>query len=143
MTQTIVVGTDGSGPADRAVRDAIDLAAREGAQLHVVTAYPDPAAFHEHIATGATRLDVDLRSVAESVAARRVQEATGRGLSVETHAREGHPAEVILAVASEVKADLIVVGSRGLTAAQRFLLGSVSQRVAEHADCNVMIVRND
>lgn len=64
-------------------------------------------------------------------------------MEVETHARQGQPAEVIIDIANQEQADLIVVGSRGLTGIQRFLLGSVSSRVSEHAHCSVMIVRAD
>ena len=47
MARSIVVGTDGSEPADEAVRQAIDLASREGARLHLVTAYHDPQIVRE------------------------------------------------------------------------------------------------
>ena len=143
MARSIVVGTDGSESADRAWREAIDIAARDGARLHVVTAYPDPAMFRERIASGATPVNVNLREVAESVGARVAREAQDRGIDVDTQAREGNPAEVILDVAKEQEADLIVVGSRGLSGVRRFLLGSVSAKVSEHAPCNVMIVRGD
>ena len=143
MAQIIVVGTDGSPPAERAVQEAIGIAGRDGAKLHIVTAFPDPAMFQERVATGATPVDVNLRDLAESVAMRRVHDANEKGIEVETHAREGNPAEAILDTANEVKADLIVVGNRGLSGIKRFLLGSVSQKVSEHADCNVMIVRPD
>jgi nucleotide-binding universal stress UspA family protein len=143
MASSIVVGTDGSKSADRAVHDAIDIAARDGARLHLVTAYPDPAWFRERIATSATPADVNLRDVAESVGARLARAAEERGIDVETHAREGDPAEVILDIAKEQNADLIVVGSRGLSGVRRFLIGSVSAKVSEHAPCSVMIVRGD
>ena len=84
---------------------------------------------------------VDLREVAESVVKRAARDALSKGVEVETHARQGHPAEVIIEVANQEHADLIVVGSRGLTGIQRYLLGSVSSKVSEHAHCNVMIVR--
>ncbi len=51
------------------------------------------------------------------------------------------PADVILRIAEETKPDLIVLGSRGVGAVQRFLLGSVSDRVSHHANCPVLIVR--
>jgi nucleotide-binding universal stress UspA family protein len=143
MAQTIVVGTDGSEPAERAVREAIGIAARDGAQLHIVTAFPDPAMFRERIASGAMTVNINLREVADSVAARAVREAEAEGVEVTTHAHEGDPAEAILDTASEQNADLIVVGNRGLSGIRRFLLGSVSQKVSEHASCNVMIVRAD
>ena len=143
MARSIVVGTDGSDSADRASREAIDVAVRDGARLHVVTAYPDPAMFRERIASGATPVDVNLREVAETVGARVARDAQERGIDVDTHTREGHPAEVILEVATEQEADLIVIGSRGLSGVRRFLLGSVSAKVSEHAPCSVMIVRGD
>ena len=63
------------------------------------------------------------------------------GVRVETHAREGDPADAILDVAEEQGADLIVVGNKGMTGAKRFLLGSVPNKVSHHAPCSVMIIR--
>ena len=143
MARSIVVGTDGSEPAERAVREAIDIAARDGARLHIVTAFHDPAMWRERIPSGATTVSINLREVADSVVSRAVREAEAKGVEVETHQREGDPAEAILDTATEVNADLIVVGNRGLSGIRRFLLGSVSQKVSEHASCNVMIVRAD
>jgi nucleotide-binding universal stress UspA family protein len=143
MPRSIVVATDGSEPAESAVREAIRIAAGEGARLHVVTAYPDPHMFRERIASGATEVPVKLRGVAESVLARAAREAEDAGVEVETHAREGDPAEAIIDLANEQQADLIVVGNRGLTGIRRFLLGSVSSKVSEHASSSVMIVRPD
>jgi nucleotide-binding universal stress UspA family protein len=73
--------------------------------------------------------------------ARAFDKLSGEGIEVETHARDGDPAQVILEVAQEQKADLIVVGNRGLTGIERFLLGSVSSKLSHHAPCSVMIVR--
>ena len=84
---------------------------------------------------------VDLREVAESLVQRAAHDALSKGVEVETHVREGQPAEVIIHVANQEQADLIVVGSRGLTGIKRYLLGSVSSKVSEHAPCSVMIVR--
>lgn len=141
MLRSIVVGTDGSKPAEEAVRQATALASREGARLHLVTAYPDPQVLRERITGGASTLTVDLREVAEGVLKRAERDGLAKGVELETHAREGDPAEVIIEVANEQQADLIVVGSRGLTGIKRFLLGSVSNKVSHHASCSVMIVR--
>jgi nucleotide-binding universal stress UspA family protein len=62
------------------------------------------------------------------------------GLIVEVKARQGDAADVLMSVAQDVKADLIIVGNRGMTGARRFILGSVPNRVAHHADCSVHIV---
>jgi nucleotide-binding universal stress UspA family protein len=143
MPRSIVVGTDGSDPAAEAVRQATDMASREGARLHLVTAYPDPQMLRERMTGGAHTETIDLRRVADAVLKRAASDALAKGVEVETHVREGDPAEVIIDVAKEKKADLIVVGSRGLTGIQRFLLGSVSHKVSQHAHTSVMIVRAD
>ena len=57
------------------------------------------------------------------------------------HLRMGSPAEAIVSMAEEQKADLIVVGNKGMTGAKRFLLGSVPNKVSHHAPCSVIIVR--
>ena len=63
------------------------------------------------------------------------------GVEVEIFARQGDPADAILDVAEETKADLIVVGNKGMTGARRFLLGSVPNKVSHHAPCSVLIIR--
>jgi nucleotide-binding universal stress UspA family protein len=159
MSRSIVVGTDGSAPSEEAVRQATDLASHDGARLHLVTAYPDPQMLRERTTVwtndpkgvidsggtekGGNTVIIDLREVAESLLKRAARAAVSKGVEVETHAREGEPAEVIIDIAKQVQADLIVVGSRGLTGIKRYLLGSVSSKVSEHAPCNVMIVRAD
>jgi nucleotide-binding universal stress UspA family protein len=72
-----------------------------------------------------------------------VARGSGARVEVETHAREGDPADVIIRVAEELGAELIVVGSRGLTGLERFLLGSVSSKLSQHAPTSLMVVRDD
>jgi len=81
------------------------------------------------------REDVNLVLDAAAAAARK------EGIEVQTHPVEGEPAEAILTVAEDTKADLIVVGNKGMTGARRFLLGSVPNNVSHHAPCSVIIVR--
>ena len=146
MFTRIVVGTDGSETAAEAVRQAIDLAKLAGAELSIVSAYAPvskrrvedeqrdaPADVQYEIGP---REDVNLVLDAAAAAARK--EA---GIEVQTHPVEGDPAEAILNVAEETKADLIVVGNKGMTGARRFLLGSVPNNVSHHAPCSVIIVR--
>ena len=139
--ESIVVGTDGSPEAEAAVERATELAGGTGAKVHLVTAYPDVPSYRERITSSAKREPIELRDVAETLLARAVDKLSGEGIEVETHARDGDPAQVILEVAQEQKADLIVVGNRGLTGIERFLLGSVSSKLSHHAPCSVMIVR--
>jgi nucleotide-binding universal stress UspA family protein len=145
LLKRIVVGTDGSETADRAVDQAIELAKLSDATLEVVSAYePVPA---ERLRTEAQELPGD---VAHAVGPRedvnlRLDAVIGRakaaGVEARPHPREGDPADAILDVAEEVDADLIVVGNKGMTGARRFLLGSVPNKVSHHAPCSVFIVR--
>jgi nucleotide-binding universal stress UspA family protein len=141
----IVVGTDGSDTAAEAVRQAVDLAKLAGAQLSIVSAYAPvskrrvegekegaPADVQYEIGP---REDVNLVLDAAAASARK------EGIEVQTHPVEADPAEAILNVAEETKADLIVVGNKGMTGARRFLLGSVPNNVSHHAPCSVIIVR--
>ena len=69
------------------------------------------------------------------------ERARKSGVQAATYARQGDPADAVLDVAEEQKADLIVVGNKGMTGAKRFLLGSVPNKVSHHAPCSVMIIR--
>ena len=145
MFRSIVVGTDGSDTAGKAVEEAIDLAKAVGAALCVVSAYePVPKArLREEARQTPSDLQwmVNPREDVEATlreAAERVHEA---GVTVNTYAREGDPADAILDVAEERGADLVVVGNKGMTGAKRFLLGSVPNKVSHHAPCSVMIIR--
>jgi nucleotide-binding universal stress UspA family protein len=138
----IVVGTDGSPGAEAAVQKVIELVPGTGVTVHLVCAYPGRSAL-ERIGMSARQDPVDLRGVAADVLARAELRLDEAGFAVEKHAREGDPAHTILDVAEEQKAELIVVGARGSTALRRFMLGSVSGKLAQHAPTSLLIVRED
>jgi nucleotide-binding universal stress UspA family protein len=138
----IVVGTDGSPGAEAAVRKVIELARGTGATVHLVCAYPGPSAL-ERIGMTSRRDPVDLRGVAADVLARDERRFVEAGFAVEKHVREGDPADTIINVAAETGADLVVVGARGNTGLRRFMLGSVSGKLAHHAPRSLLIVRED
>ena len=147
MYRTIVVGTDGSATADKAVDIAGELARACGAALHVVTAYrPVRSAVLAGVGAmgGAVAapawLGDDERVAAEEVVRRAGERLAQTGVSAITVARLGEPADALLAIAEELAADLVVVGNRGMTGVRRYLLGSVADRVAHHAPCSVHIV---
>jgi nucleotide-binding universal stress UspA family protein len=145
MFGRIVVGTDGSETASEAVRQATELAKLTGATLQIVSAFDPVPQQRLREESGAAPGDVqysigpreDVNVVLEAAAASAKQE----GVEVQTHGREGDPADAILDVAEETNADLIVVGNKGMTGARRFLLGSVPNKVSHHAPCSVMIIR--
>ena len=145
MFERIVVGTDGSDTAAEAVRQAIELAKLSGAKLDIVSAYEPVPETRLREESGEIPGDVahavgpreDVNTTLDAAAG----PAKKAGVEVETHAREGDPADAILDVAEEFKADLIVVGNKGMTGARRFLLGSVPNKISHHAPCGVYIVR--
>lgn len=139
---TIVVGTDGSPGAEAAVRKVLELAQGSGATVHLVCAFPVPSAL-ERLGVTARQERTDLRGVAYDVLARDERRFSDAGFTVEKHALEGDAAHAIIDVAAEQKADLIAVGARGTTAVRRFLLGSVSSKLAHHAPTSLLIVRED
>ncbi|HWK30309.1 MAG TPA: universal stress protein [Solirubrobacter sp.] len=145
MFRSIVVGTDGSDTAGKAVEEATDLAKAVGAGLCLVSAYePVPQA---RLREEARQIPADLqwminpREEVDATLAAAADRVRAAGVEVETFAREGDPADAILDVAEERDADLIVVGNKGMTGARRFLLGSVPNKVSHHAPCSVLIIR--
>jgi nucleotide-binding universal stress UspA family protein len=151
MFQTIVVGTDGSGRARRAVEKAAEIAQRFDATLHLVQAYKGveqtmaTAMASGSMVTTPPELDEVAQEEAGEVGTDLESQAAklrSRGLTVETHAVSGSPAPAILETVAAVNADLIVVGNRGMTGAKR-ILGSVPNTLSHHAECAVLIVPTD
>ena len=138
----IIVGTDGSETAAVAVRHAATLAREHGAQLVVVTAYTQgPRTDTEQVPD-----DLLWTTTAGGQAQDRLEsaKAIAREVGIEdlrASAQEGDPADVIVSCAEEWLCDAIVMGNRGMSGASRFLLGSVPNKVAHHAPCDVFIVR--
>jgi nucleotide-binding universal stress UspA family protein len=145
MFDRIVVGTDGSETATEAVRQAIDLAKLSGGKIELVSAFePIPQQRLKEEAQevpGDVAYGVGPREDVNTTLDNAAGPARSAGVDTTTHAREGDPADAILDVAEETKADLIVVGNKGMTGAKRFLLGSVPNKVSHHAPCSVVIVR--
>jgi len=142
MSESIVVGTDGSETAKRAVTEAARLARALGAEVHIVSAIdPRPSAmsalsgeFVMPVSDDGDALEATLAAAAAAVRA--------DDLPVHTHAADGSPAEALLEVAAAVGASTIVVGNRGMHGAKR-VLGSIPNTVSHRARCNVLIVSTD
>jgi nucleotide-binding universal stress UspA family protein len=143
MIRSIVVGTDGSETAQKAVAEAGEIAQGLGAAVSIVTAFerssggddardaPDDV---QHRLSGRDDADAILKEAKAAIEEQGVKD-------VEVHAAEGDAAEVIVEVAGQRDADLIVVGNKGMTGAKRHFMGSVPNSVSHHAPCSVLIVR--
>ncbi len=139
MFKCIIYATDGSEHARKALAYARDLSKLHEAKLFVVHAYPavsDLLGYREYDLVLAHRLGHGQEIIDEVE-----KEFESTGVPVEVELLEGPMAEAILRVADARKADLIVLGARGRSSLQGLLLGSISQKVIQHATCPVLVVR--
>ena len=140
MFERILLALDGSDHALHAATLAGNLARSEKAiSLHILTVYDSVPGYlgqKEQQNLIAAHMKESERILAEGLARIGVL-----GAKVETEILSGSPAEIIVEVAKERKADVVVMGSRGLGRLAGMLLGSQSQKVATHAPCPVLIVR--
>jgi nucleotide-binding universal stress UspA family protein len=136
--QRILVGYDGSAAGRKAFDSALELAARHGAELHVLSvAQPseigddvETEAVIEHSRQYHRRLLAELRTLVAT-----------KGVKAHYEVAVGHPAEQIIHHADQCQADLIVVGDRGRSKFAKLLLGSISKNVVQYAGRPVLVVR--
>ena len=138
MLSTIAVGTDGSATASKAVEVAAEMAQKFDAKLVLLSAahdsrQPPTTAGHEEI-QWATNPDALLREMLH----RTEQDLLDRKIECSTMIDEGDPAEVLIRLAEECKADLLVIGNRGM---HRRVLGSVPNTVTHKSPCSVYVVK--
>ena len=139
MRESIVVGTDGSDTAVRAVAETVRLARALGAEVHIVSAYdPRPSALSALSGEFAMPVEGDGDAV-EAMLAAAAAAVRAEDVPVQTHLAGGNPADALVEVATRVGASLIVVGNQGMHGAKR-VLGSVPNTVSHKARCNVLIV---
>jgi len=138
MNKKLLIAYDGSEPSEKAFAVALDLAVKYRAELLVlaVARPPEPAD------------DVETEAILESAQEhyeglfaplRELAAAAGIGAAFKVVV--GHPADQIVRHAEEFGADQIIVGHRGKTLFQKWLVGSVAKRVLSYATCTVTVVR--
>ena len=138
MFRHILIAHDGSEAARKAFGMATQLAVATGAKLSLLSVARPPE-IGDDIETEAMveRSQEQFQQLHDTL--RREQEALGRTLDTEIYV--GHPAEQILRYADDYQVDHIVIGHRGKSVLQRWLVGSVSRQVIDHARCSVTVVR--
>ena len=133
----IILATDGSDASAKALRFVLskfqpNRSTGKGrrAPIHVCVLHVMPVVMYP-----------GLEAASKKLLEQNVQKLTKAGFMAEPLCYLGNPAEEIMKAASQQQADLIVMGAKGLGAIARFLIGSVSTRVAQHASCSVLVVR--
>jgi nucleotide-binding universal stress UspA family protein len=131
----ILVPIDGSEYADKAALKAAELAKNYGAEISILN-----VAQPFSMLLGFKSVE-EMRADAENTAKKTAQKLKKQGAKAIALGVLGDPADEIVKAAGEGKHDLIVMGSKGLTESQRFLVGSVTQKVVEHSPCSVLVVK--
>jgi nucleotide-binding universal stress UspA family protein len=140
MIATIAVGTDGSETATEAVGMAGSLARRLDAKLVVLSAFQggegpprepdDPAVELQWTVSDSARV--------REILARTETDLRRQGIDCSTRVDEGDPADVLVRLAAECDADLLVIGNKGM---RRRVLGSVPNTVTHRAPCSVLVAK--
>ncbi len=135
--RTILLATDLTAASREATDRAVELASRLEARLLIVNVLEK-----RRLTGGGSHERVDqARSERETMLVAVVRSAREAGATAEFLVWEGDPGDSIAAAAEAEHADIVVVGTRGRSGAERMLLGSVSDHVVRHADCPVLVVR--
>ena len=147
----VVLAIDGSEEASRAAEAAVELCEKTGSELHVVhvgedfylTAVSDLDMVAQiRFAQDYAESEANFEQIAREVLDAEVEKVEAAGGTVaQAHLRVGRADAEIVDLAEEIKAGLVVLGSRGLGGVKRALMGSVSYSVVRHAHCPVLVVR--
>jgi nucleotide-binding universal stress UspA family protein len=143
----ILLATDGSEEARQAAQAAAELSRDTGSELHVTYVLPSPAQLRGHhlysqevMRSVTEQAEEEGHSFLEDQAE---QIRSSGGKVEETYLRAGEPDKEIVKLSEELGVGTIVIGSRGLGALKRALMGGVSESVVRHAHCPVFVVRTD
>ena len=142
----VLLAIDGSEEAGLAAQAATELSRETGSEVHVAFVLPRPEALighHTYSAEVRESVLEQARSEARQFLDGRAEQLRAEGAKVaQVHLRIGEPDKEIIRLSEEIGATLIVMGSRGLGAVSRALMGSVSDSVVKHAHCPVLVMRH-
>lgn len=140
MIQEVLLATDGSAAAERAIQFSASLSVRFHSRVIALHAYLPPAGNPPE--PGQVQAFYETREAAWSVVTGAARRLRALGVEeVETEVREGPAASVILGVADSRQPDLLIIGARGLSTWQGAALGSVCLAVVQRADCPVLVIK--
>jgi nucleotide-binding universal stress UspA family protein len=139
MFENILVAVDGSKHSDDAFSIAMDMAQKYGSQLLVLHVFQGGTGSSTMVSPG---FEDDMRSIWQQILDSYEAKVKERRLqNVRMLLQEGDAAQRIMETANEEKCGLLLIGSRGRGGFKELLLGSVSHKVTNHADCPVLVVK--
>ncbi|AUX12105.1 universal stress protein [Latilactobacillus sakei] len=138
----ILVGLDGSELADKALKQAIEVAKRNHAKLFIAQIIPDEVSVSTSITYPASSLEAERKST-KLYLEEKAKEAKDQGVAdVQTIFKVGSPRrELAITIPQEADIDLTIVGVSGKGAIERLLIGSVAQFISIHSTTNVLLVK--
>jgi nucleotide-binding universal stress UspA family protein len=139
MYKKIILATDGSEHSKRATENAIHISkCSSGSKVEILYVL-DPSRAKSETLSNWNATDIEDKRKKRVVEVEKM--AKEAGISYEVTILNGEPGPTIVEYANKNKADVVILGSRGLNALQEFVLGSVSHKVAKRANCPVLIVK--
>jgi nucleotide-binding universal stress UspA family protein len=137
---TVAVGTDGSPTASEALKMAVELARQSGAKLVLLSAFQDSGAAAAQPSDSSIEAEwvVSTSAQVREILARTEADVRQQGIDCTTRIDEGDPADVLVRLAADCGADVLVIGNKGM---HRRVLGSVPNSVTHKAPCSVLVVK--
>lgn len=134
----ILVCCDGSKHSDKAIKLSCNIAKKYDSDLTII--YVVDKTIKSDVFAGSEYTKI-LRKYAQDTILRAQRLAKSQGIEPNVIIKEGNVSEQIIQYSKKSRTDLVVVGSKGLGAVLRFMLGSVSTKIANHSLCSVLIVK--
>ncbi len=142
LFQNIVIATDGSENSLKAISCGIEIAKLSGATVHVIHVVDTPSAISDVWTAGKDMIHEMMISDGKKIISKAKKIVEDSGVEVRDVLLYGHPSEEIIKFAENNNMDLIVMGTLGKTGLDRFLMGSVAEKVVRYSKVNVMVVRS-
>ncbi len=143
LFKNIILATDGSKYSENAVEYAVELAKISGARISAIYVVDTGAFATIPMDVAWENIYELLKTEGNEATEKVILEAKKSDIKVESFIVEGHPAEEIVKLSESIPADLIVMGTLGKRGLDRFLLGSVAEKVSRISNVPVMIVRGE
>jgi nucleotide-binding universal stress UspA family protein len=143
LYKNIVITTDGSENTQRAISYGIEIAKLSGAVVHALYVVNTPSTISESWTAGKKTVEEIMKIEGEKALSKVKEIGRSSGVEVKEVLLDGHPSDEIIKFAKNNNMDLIVMGTLGKTGLEKFLIGSVAEKVVRGSKVPVMVVRNE